>query len=309
MLLRIKYFSEYVILQMFSVIINTLPYRVALMFAWCLAAFTFHILRFRRAETIRRIRQVFGATLTARQVEKIAWQSMRNMAFNVVEMMRAHKIDLAWMERYMPESKAQILAVKTLIEKHGGAVITVPHMGNWDLAGWACHRYGIKMFSVAAKQKNPLVNSWINRQRESGMTILERGGGTMKQIIRLLRSGNALAILPDVRVYTSDLRIPFLGGIANFGRGMAQFAITANVPVIPAILRREGWSQHRFEILSTIFPDATLSKDESIRNITETVMACVDTAIRATPEQWFWYNKRWVLTPVAPLAPLQAVDK
>ena len=24
-----------------------------------------------------------------------------------------------------------------------------------------------------------------------------------------------------------------------------------------------------------------------------------DAAIRATPEQWFWYNRRWVLDPVA----------
>jgi KDO2-lipid IV(A) lauroyltransferase len=154
------------------------------------------------------------------------------------------------------------------------------------------------MFSIAGKQKNPLVNDWINRQRESGMTILERGGGTLKQIIRLLRSGNVLAILPDVRMPTPDLKLPFLGGTANLGRGMALFAITAKVPIIPAVFRREGWTRHAFDRLPAIHPDPSLDKDVDARRITAAVTALVDAAIRQSPEQWFWYNKRWVLTPL-----------
>jgi KDO2-lipid IV(A) lauroyltransferase len=171
-------------------------------------------------------------------------------------------------------------------------------MGNWDLAGWACHRYGIKMFSIAGKQKNPLVNNWINRQRESGMTILERGGGTLKQIIRLLRDGNVLAILPDVRMPTPDLKLPFLGGTANFGRGMAMFAITAKVPIILAFFRREGWTRHRFVYQPPLLPDPSLDKEQNARQITAAVIEQVDAAIRRNPEQWFWYNKRWILTPI-----------
>lgn len=295
---RPKHILEYLVLRALAAVINALPYRLALAVVWPLAFFAFHVVRFRRAETLRRIREVFGHALPARQAQRIAWISMRNMAFNIVEMMRAPKIDLPWINRHIPGFNQEIPAVKALIEKHGGAVITVPHMGNWDLAGWACNQHGIKMFSVAGKQKNPLVNAWINRQRESGMTVLERGGGTLKQIVKLLRDGNVLAILPDVRVYTPDLEIPFLGSVANFGRGMAMFAITAKVPVIPAILWRKGWTQHGFEHLPAIFPDPTLDKAQDARRITEAVLARVDEAIRKAPEQWFWYNKRWLLTPV-----------
>jgi len=278
--------------------LNVLPYRIALFVAWVFAGFIFHILRFRRRETLRRIREVFGESKSDGEIKRIAWLSMRNMAFNMVEMMRAPTINEAWVDRHIADFKNHMPAVKELIDQYGGAVITVPHMGNWDLAGWACHRYGIRMFSIAAKQKNPLVNDWINRQRESGMTILERGGGTLKQIIKLLRSGAVLAILPDVRMPTSDLKLPFLGGTANFGRGMAMFAITAKVPIIPAIFRREGWARHGFDRLPTIFADPALDKDENARRMTAAVIAHVDAAIRLNPEQWFWYNKRWVLTPV-----------
>lgn len=296
---RPQHVLEYAVLRVMAFFFNGLPFRAALAVAWLLTGLVFHVVRFRRRETFRRIREVFGPDLPACEVRRIAWRSMRNTAFNMVEMMRAPNIDAAWIDTHIPDFQNQIPVVKELVAKYGGAVITVPHMGNWDLAGWACNRHGVRMFSIAAKQKNPLVNDWINRQRESGMTVLERGGGTLKQIIKLLRSGNVLAILPDVRMPTPDLPCPFLGGTANFGRGMALFAITARVPIIPAVFRREGWTRHGFDRLPTIFPDPTLDRDADARRITETVTAHVDAAIRRAPEQWFWYNKRWVLTPVA----------
>jgi KDO2-lipid IV(A) lauroyltransferase len=296
---RFQHLLEYGALRGLAAVLNALPYQAALAVAWVFAAAAFHFFRFRRRETARRIREVFGADLPARAAKRIAWLSLRNTAFNMVEMMRAPSIDLAWIDRHIPDFRNHIPEVKGLIEKHGGAVIAVPHMGNWDLAGWACHRHGVRMFSIAGKQKNPLVNAWINRQRESGMTVLERGGGTLRQIVKLLRGGNALAILPDVRVYTPDLKIPFLGATANFGRGMAMFAIAARVPIIPAVLRREGWTRHGFDHFPPVFPDPALDKERDARRITETVIARVDAAVRQAPEQWFWYNKRWVLTPVA----------
>ncbi len=300
---RFQHILEYSALRGFAAVLNVLPYRAALAVAWCAARFTFHVLRFRRRETLRRIHEVLGADLPARSAKRIAWLSLRNVAFNGVEMMRAPAIDLAWVDRHIPDFKNHMAEVKALVEQYGGAVITVPHMGNWDLAGWACHRYGIRMFTITGKQKNPLVNDWINRQRESGMTILERGGGTLKRILKMLRGGNVLAILPDVRMPSPDLKIPFLGGTANFGRGMAMFAITARVPVIPAIFRRQGWGRHTFDHLPAILPDPSLDKEQDAQRITEAVIAQVDSAIRQTPEQWFWYNKRWVLTPIREDAP------
>lgn len=305
---RLKHLGEYAALRTLAAILNVLPYRLALAIGWTFAAFAFHIVRFRRRETLRRIRSVFGDGISEKRVREIAWLSLRNMVFNCVEIMRAQKLSRSWVDRHIPGFGEAIPVVHELVKEYGGAVITVPHSGNWDLAGWACAHYGVKMFSIAAKQKNPLVNDWINRQRESGMTILERGGGTLKQIIKRLRSGNVLAILPDVRMKTPDLEIPFLGGMLNAGRGMAMFALTAKVPIVPAILRREGWTKHLFVRYPTLFPDPALGRDENAKQMTSAVLQIVDQAIRETPEQWFWYNKRWVLTPVGRPVPPDTDD-
>ena len=293
-----QYRLEYTALVVFAALLNRLPYRAALVLAAGVAWVLFHVVRFRRKETFRRIREVFGTDTPLPKVKRIAWVSLRNMAFNCVEMVRASRIDKAWIDKHMPEFQAKVPLVNTLIKRHRGLIFAVPHMGNWDLAGWACDRYGVKMFSVAAKQKNPYVNAWISRQRENGIRMLERGGGPLRQILRLLCGGHAFAILPDVRMPTPDLKLPFLGRTANLGRGMAMFAVSANVPILPAIFTRKGWGRHEFIHYDPIFPDPASDRNEDARRLTEAVMAIVDKAIRDNPEQWFWYNKRWVLTPL-----------
>ncbi len=295
---RPQHIFEYAVLRGLAAVLNVLPYRAALLLAWCLARLAFHVFRFRRHETLRRIHEVFGPGFPQGKAKRIAWLSLRNIAFNAVEMMRVNSIDRAWIDCHMPDFKNHIGSVHELVTQYGGVVFTVPHMGNWDLAGWACHRYGLIMFSVPGKQRNPLVNAWINRQRASGMTLLERGSGTLRQIIKHLRTGHVLAILPDVRMPLPDLKLSFLGGTANMGRGLAMFAIAAKVPVVPAIFRREGWTRHGFDHLQTILPDPSLDKEQDAKRIMEAVITQMEAAIRKAPEQWFWYNKRWVLTPL-----------
>jgi KDO2-lipid IV(A) lauroyltransferase len=259
----------------------------------------FHVARFRRAEAVRRIKAVFGDEITNKDALRVARISLRNLILNIIEMMRAERIDKQWIDRNIPDFGARIAEIKPIIEEHGGAIIAVPHAGNWDLAGWACQRYGIPMISIGGKQKNPLVNRWINKQRERGMIMLDRGdSSTLKQMLRMLRKGHVLAILPDVRMYDADLEIDFLGAKANLGRGMAQFAITAGVPIIPAVFKRVGLTGHTGERFDIVVPDPALSKAENIQKMTQSVINIIDRFIRQEPEQWFWYNKRWVLTPI-----------
>jgi KDO2-lipid IV(A) lauroyltransferase len=289
---------QYGLLLMFAGLVNILPYRVLLAIAWFVAAVLFHVVRMKRKEVRRRIRSVFGNDLPEQEVRRIAWISLRNLAFNVVEMMRASHITKTWVNAHVIGFEEKIPLAKELIAKHGGLIFAVPHMGNWDMAGWACSHNGINIFSIAARQRNPYINAWIMRQREKGIKMLERGGSVLKQVIRRLKEGQVFAILPDVRMRREDLAVPFLGGVANLGRGMAAFAITAQVPIVPAVFMRKGWTKHEFVYFEPLYPDPQLTKSEDIQRMTESVVQTLDEAIRANPEQWFWYNGRWILDPV-----------
>jgi KDO2-lipid IV(A) lauroyltransferase len=144
-----------------------------------------------------------------------------------------------------------------------------------------------------------LFDDYLNSTREkSGMPILMRGASTLKDIIRRLKAGQMLAILPDVRMRTEAVKVRFLGKEANIGGGMAMFARHANVPVFPVIVTRVGWTRHVAQIYPPVWSDPALDKETDIQQMSQKVMDIVSDAIMAQPEQWFWYNKRWVLEPV-----------
>ena len=284
-------------------VLRALPRRAALFLAWLLHLAALPIMNARVREARRRIRLVFGATLSPAQVRRIARISLRNTFFNAVEMMCVGKFTLRSL-RSISDGLDAVLAKLAALQKSPdiagrGIVIVLPHCGNWDLAGSMCSLSGFPIFSVAGKQRNPYVNDWINKSREGhGMTILERGGSAIRRILARLSAGEMFAILPDTRSPAPELKIPFLGGEANIARGMAAFAWQAKVPILPLVIRRKGWSRFKISAFPEITPDFTAPKDDEIRRITREVFEIFDREIRATPEQWFWYNKRWVLDPV-----------
>jgi lauroyl/myristoyl acyltransferase len=113
-----------------------------------------------------------------------------------------------------------------------------------------------------------------------------------------LKEGKVMAILPDVRARTEALPIEFLGREANIGAGMALFARQAGVPIFPIILKRVGWTRHVWTPLEPVFPAGESDKQQDWQRMTQAVMTRFDQAICESPEQYFWYNKRWVLDPL-----------
>jgi len=297
---RVKHVVEYVGLRLVAGLVTILPYRAALALGWGIAWLAFNVGRFRQKETRRRIREVFGDRYDARGVRRIAWLSLRNLMFTAVDIMRTPATTLDSLGRITDYSRIQ-QALDAHKATGRGAIFAIPHMGAWELPGRAMILRGIPFFSVAGKQRNPLFDEYLNSTRErSGMPILMRGASTLKQIIHRLKQGEMLALLPDVRMRTEAVKVRFLGKEANIGGGMAMFARHAGVPVFPVIVTRVGWTRHTGRIYPPVEPDPAADKHADAQRISQAVMDVISAAILAEPEQWFWYNKRWVLEPVEP---------
>ena len=295
---RMKHWVEYVALRGVAAVVQILPYRVALAVGWCLARVGFHIIRFRRREAERRIREVFGARFSDREIRSIAWRSLRNLVFTAVDIMRTPfttRESLARITDY--EEIARVLVANHAAGR--GAVCALPHMGAWELPGRAMLLRGLPFFSVAGKQRNPLFDLYLNATRErSGMPITMRGASTLRTIITRLKAGDLLALLPDVRMRTEAVKVRFLGKEANIGAGMASFARHADVPIYPVIVTRVGWARHFGKIYPPIQSEPAVDKHVDVQRMTQQVMDVISQAIYDDPAQWFWYNRRWVLEPV-----------
>ncbi len=298
-----KHYLEYLALRAFCFLANVMPYRGAMVMGYGIAWISHYLFRFRRAEAMRRMRSVLGPALSEQTLRQHCWIAWRNLCFNAVEIIRLpsfQKQDVVKRTNY-PEA---INSVNELMDGGKGLIIAVCHMGNWDQAGIGLSLLGIPVFFIARRQKNMLTDAYLNRMRGStGVETIANDSAVLRSVFKRLKKGGALAILPDVRARTKALDITFLGGNANIGAGMALFSRQVGAPILPAVLIRKGWFQHECKVFDPVYPDPSVEKEEDWRRITQTVMNHFDSAIRSHPEQYFWYNKRWVLDPLTETSP------
>lgn len=295
----VKHLMEYGALRVVCSLVNALPGRVALQLGVGLSRLAPLFMRKRIAAAHARIRQVCGGDLPDPEVQRIAHVALRNTFLNGVEILRMGHINRAWTDRYLSNPEVLVpLRDYVASPQHGGAILAAAHMGNWHLAAAVSSHYHVPTFFIVGDQKNPLTSAYINRklQQAGGQSICRRSG-SMRRVIQRLRAGDVLAITPDVRSRTPGVPIQFLDHPANLPSGMAAFAKQTGSPIFPAITLREGLTQHRWKLFDPVFPNPDVGKGADVQRMTQAVMDHFEREIRAHPEQYFWFNKRWILEP------------
>jgi len=299
MRVKTKHVAEYAILRAVGGLLQALPYRAALAVACALARLTYAMAGRRVQTTKARIREVFGDALSAREVDRIAWLSWRNLVFVGVDVLRLPRVTKKW-ARSVAKFGPALETLRAHQATGRGAILVTAHMGSWELGGTLSSLFGMPIVYVFADQKNALFNAYLTKLRtRHGATGIARGSGsTMKAVVRALKNGGFLAMPVDLRSPRPGFMVDFLGGRANVRTGTAVMAWLADVPVFPCVSRRIGWSRHEFRVCAPIVCDRTQPKQQAMAQLTQQVFSVLDEAIRAQPDQWFWYNKRWVLDPL-----------
>lgn len=291
-----KHIFEYVQLRALLGLANLLPLRAALALGWLIGRFFFSVLRYRRPQALARIEEVFGDRYPVKERKRIAWLSFRNLCFNAVEAARFHKLTSEDLKR-MPLYE-QMEQVQKFYRETGPLVFTTAHLGNWDLGGVAAKLDGLPIFSIARRQKNPLTDELLNKMRgATGMEVVLNDSRILQNVVKKLKGGEVLAILPDVRSKASNLQVDFLNGKASLGAGTALFAQMAKCPILPVVVLRKGWTRHEAKVFNPIRLNPEADKTEDRARIMQELVSVLDAEIQAHPEQYFWFNKRWVLDP------------
>jgi lauroyl/myristoyl acyltransferase len=292
-----KHILEYAVLLIVAGLIRILPLRAALALGWLIAAGTHFIGRINVDRTCNRLREVLGPEVAEKQLRHMAWISWRNLCFNAIDGFRFSKLT-AEKIRQQPLAHLEQPLKKVQRECDGGFILATPHMGNWEIAGIAGDLIGLPLFTIARKQKNPLVDAYINKMRRSfDLEVLYRDAKGWKGVIDRLKQGKVMAILPDIGVRARGVTVDYLNGKATIAPGAAHFALLANCPVYPIVMRRVGWCRHDAVLLDPIIPNPAADRKDEQHRIMQEIMSALSKEILKTPEQYFWYNKRWVLNP------------
>jgi len=203
--------------------------------------------------------------------------------------------------RFPDWSKERILSTVTVNDERilmdavaagNGAIVTLPHCGNYDhAAAYFCAR-GAKIVTVAEHLKpEKLFKKFMLYRAEFGMEALPLDARVLPTLMQRLRSGCVIALAADRDLSQSGIDVTFFGGPARMPAGPALLAIRTGAPLISAYV---SYTQSGIHIDFTRI-DLPTEGSESER-VVALVQKCADLfaeGIAQYPQDWHMMQRIW----------------
>jgi len=167
-----------------------------------------------------------------------------------------------------------------------GAVVTAPHVGNWELAALALARLGFRVHVVTGLQYHASLAGAVRAAKESARIEVSTPEDGFLPLLATLRAGGMVLLLADGDVYARGVPARLFGASVELPPGPALLARRAGAPVVHAHAIRERDGSHRIVFDSTDHPDRSLTVADDVARLTEGVARSLERAIAANVTQW-----------------------
>ncbi len=176
-----------------------------------------------------------------------------------------------------------------------GAVLVLPHMGNWDHAGaWGCltHR---PLTTVAERLKpESLYDRFVAYRETLGMEVLPLGGdGVIRTLSDRLRAGGMVCLLGDRDLSRSGVPVDFFGARTRMPQGPALLALLTGAPLLPVTLWFDG-PDSRARIHAPVPVPVAGTRSEQVAAMTQSVAATFERGIAEHPSDWHMLQRLWL---------------
>jgi KDO2-lipid IV(A) lauroyltransferase len=208
-----------------------------------------------------------------------------------------------WNDRKIADSM-RVEGVEHLVaamESNRGAILALPHMGNWDLAGaWVVRHLGYKFTTVAERLKpESLFDRFMAYREGLGMEVLAlTGSGTsvIGTLARRLREGKLICLVGDRDLSESGTPVQFFGETTRMPAGPAALAQRTGAALLPVSLWYDGPVMGARIHPPIAVPEAADSADRQAAKARMTQeMADVWAAeIARHPQDWHMLQKFWL---------------
>jgi lauroyl/myristoyl acyltransferase len=247
----------------------------------------------------RNLRRVVGPDMPEAELEALVRAGLRSYA-------------RYWMEAFRLPSQSRQQALEGVhcadqdelaaaMAAGRGAILALPHVGNWDAgAAWVVAN-GWPIISVAERLKpESLFERFIAYRRKLGMEIIPLTGGQRAPLDVLAEKagqGYAVALLADRDLSARGVEVEFFGGRTRMPPGPALLALRTGAPLFAA----DVWysADHvNIGLRRMAMPDpAEGALDVRVRLITQRLADEFAIGIAAHPQDWHMLQKLWLDQP------------
>lgn len=175
-----------------------------------------------------------------------------------------------------------------------GAIIAIPHMGNWDVAGRWLDARGQGAVAVAERLKPERLYELFKRNRERlGMEVIALDGtGVGRKLSTALKENRIICLVSDRELSGRGVEVEMFGRTRRLPVGPALLSITTGAPLLTASIREEG-DGFRCVILPPIEVELTGERRADVEIMTRELAAVFERSIAASPPDWHMFQPGW----------------
>jgi KDO2-lipid IV(A) lauroyltransferase len=249
------------------------------------------------AQQLRKnLRRVVGPAVSELAMDQLVGDALRSYSRYWLETFRLQKMDLADVAARTDAATVGAEHVDEALRRGTGAILALPHSGNWDVAGvWLISRHG--PFATVAERLKPesLFRRFVEYRESLGMEIIPLTGGPrppFEVLAERLRANRVVCLLADRDLSRNGVEVDFFGERARMPGGPALLAATTGAALLPVHLwfPPGGWAQ-------TIAPPVVLPPGDLREQVAAGTQALADFFAREIarhPADWHMLQKLWL---------------
>jgi KDO2-lipid IV(A) lauroyltransferase len=240
------------------------------------------------------LRQVVGPDMPDADFDELVRKGLRSYARYWLEAFRLPAVSRDEILRTFRLDGEEALAAD--IASGRGAVVALPHAGNWDLAGAWVAAKGWPITTVAERLKPERVyERFLAFRRGLGMEILPLTGGerpVLDVLEERVRAGGVVPLLADRDLSARGVEVEFFGGRTRMPPGPALLALRTGAPLYAATMWFERDSAHASLSRPVPLPVGG-PLDVRVRHLTQRVADGLARGIAEHPEDWHMLQRLW----------------
>jgi lauroyl/myristoyl acyltransferase len=180
-----------------------------------------------------------------------------------------------------------------------GAVVALPHGGNWDAAGAWVAAMGWPITTVAERLRpEGLYERFLAFRRGLGMQIIPVSGGArpvLDVLEEAIGKAHVVPLLADRDLSSRGVEVEFFGGRTRMPAGPAVLALRTGAPLYVVDMWYEPDAAHGYLHGPVALPAVSCgSLSARVRAVTQQIADQFQVGIAAHPEDWHMLQRLWL---------------
>lgn len=175
------------------------------------------------------------------------------------------------------------------LERGRGAILALPHMGSWDMAGAAAGVIGYDIHAVAETFPGSLNDAVVTGREFFGLKVIPLGRSAIPRIIQVLNRNGVVALLTDI-ARGNGVEVEMFERRVSFASGPASLALKTNAALFPVGVWSTGPGSYQAQVEPELIYEASGDRKADIRALTQSLANRFERTIRAHPDQWYAFK-------------------